>query len=843
MYTKGNRPSGKGRFTILDSEAIGFVRQQRKLDPSSMHCIVVKDDRTQEVFRFFDPYEKRDPETREELLAEGTQDGYLWDGIKFIAESACIISQNFSGYDALSFEKVFGKEFHVNYMERRGKKADRSWYYPNKVMDTYTMSCVLNPERRVPPQAYALGRGNVGPHSIEAHGIRIGRYKPDNEDWSRLTDHMLHRCAEDVHIGQDMYHYLMKEWEEQGARVNPRTRLGINTAYRCELQTAFAIARQAQRGFRIDVKLAVDRCLEIDKETIATEDGFRPHMPLRLCKAKLAVPINGHTHGSKYNTQIGITKKVTPKAWCTYSQSGAYELEYDAEMLLGLGEKITQKEWLQHCPSEQLNSIGEYTSEVTKRYPECRGFITDHDNPIVVGPFTPIEYEEIPLGNRNTIKQILHEHGWLGVIYNDAEQSEIDAGRENELNPWAGKIEEKSIEAWRERDGSIPSWCEGIARWYILRSRRQQILNSDDVEYFDENGMWPKHRGKRKCRGILPQSFNVEYGMTAMDYYAEYKRWPTDVTEEWRAPAEAFPCATNTFRMRHKVVVNIPSRGLYPLRDLFIAGIGKMILGCDGAGLELRMLAHFLADAIYQDVVLSGDIHTYNQTLAGLPKRDMAKTFIYAFLYGSGAANLAKVCGMSVEEMARKIDTFKRQLPALADLIDRITLQGEKYGYLLSVDGRWGRIRMKEGKLLVHTMLNVLLQMTGSICMKYGLCFAERTMIDEGVGLDADGFVAWVANVHDEMQMEVDENEVEYIEYTVTDWKAEEKREHLDDKGRMWSAPRIVSKSEDEFIVKRYYHRAGEIICNSLTKAGEFLKMRCPLAGEYMIGNSWHDTH
>lgn len=82
--------------------------------------------------------------------------------------------------------------------------------------------------------------------------------------------------------------------------------------------------------------------------------------------------------------------------------------------------------------------------------------------------------------------------------------------------------------------------------------------------------------------------------------------------------------------MRHKFVVNIPSRGLHPLRHLFIAGVGKSILGCDGAGLELRMLAHFLNDLEYTAIVLDGDIHTHNQTLAGLPIRDMAKTFIYA---------------------------------------------------------------------------------------------------------------------------------------------------------------------------------------------------------------------
>ena len=845
---QATRPSGKGRFLVLDSEAIGLVRDLRAGDTSSAHCIVVKDDLTNEVFVFFDPYEKRDPHNREHLQAEGTQDGYMHDGIKFLMEAECLIAQNISGYDALAFEKVFGKEWHFNYMEKRGKKAEREWYYPNKIMDTYVMSCVLNPERKPPGQAFQIGRGNVGPHSIEAHGIRIGRYKPDNEDWTKLTDHMLHRCEEDVHIGQDMYHYLMKEWMEQLERPNPRTGLSINTAYRCELQVAFAVARQAQRGFRFDTDKALKRVSELDAKIQETEDNFKPHMPLRLRKKKLAKPINGHTHGSYYTTCMAITKKLNAKAWCVHT---------------GKPAGVTQKQWLIDNPIQQDNSIGEYSASVTKRFEECRGFITDHyskvttalplsrgvhvveKTPLVDGPFTPVEWEDIPLGNRDSVKQVLYAQGWEGINYNDTEQRQIDDGLQHEMKPWSGKIDEDSIDRWKERQ-DVPEWCEGIAAWYILNSRRNQILNSKDVEYYKENGKWPRSGGKVGCRGILPKCFNVDYCINAQDYYEANGVWPTDMDEEWRAPAEAFPCATNTFRMRHKVVVNIPSRGLYPLRDLFIAGKGKKVLGCDGAGLELRMLAHFMADDLYQEIVLSGDIHSYNQELAGLPLRDMAKTFIYAFLYGSGIANLAKVCGMTTAEMQKRVDKFKRDLPALSSLIDRIELSGEKYGHLLSVDGRWGRIRSRDGKLLVHTMLNVLLQMTGSLSMKYGLCFAERQMLSEGVGLDDDGFVAWLANVHDEMQMEVDETEVEEITYTVTDWKAEEKRTHIAD-GKMYSAPNIIGKVDVDGVehleIKRYYHRAGQIIAESLAKAGEFLQLRCPLAGEYMIGDSWADTH
>lgn len=805
--------SGQGRFLCFDSEAKGLLPDLRSGTLQDMHVLVVKDMLTKEVFTFFDAYEDRAcPKVW--LDCEGEQDGTLAEGLRFLKEAEALVQQNGTGYDFLAFEQCAPSLWRgLNYMEARGKNREQVDRFPNKIMDTYVMSCVLNPERKVPPQAYAIGRGNVGPHSIEAHGIRIGRYKPENEDWSQLTDHMIHRCREDVEIGENFYWFLMKEWNEQIAKPNARTGLGINTAYRCELQMAMAMARQARRGFRFDTVAAVKLVEELDIKIAETEAAFRPHMPQRLIKKKLKEPFNGETHGSKYTTVSNL-----------FVKSGAY------------------------------------AAAVTKHYPECRGYPTDYGYsptaesdwsrfdswPLVRGPFTPVEWEDIPLGNRDTVKEVLFSYGWEGVTYNESEQKLIDDGKEEELPEWAGKIDEKSMELWIERDPNVPEWCKKIAEWYILCSRRSQVLNKKDPEYFAETGQWPNLAGGkgRGCRGILPQCFNKDTGERADAYFAREGHWPTE--GDWRAPAVAFFAATNTFRMRHKCVVNIPKSGLYPLRYLFIASEGKLVLGCDGAGLELRMLAHYMADAIYQEVVLNGDIHTYNQELAGLPKRDMAKTFIYAFLYGSGVRNLAKVCGLSMKQMQIIIDNFKARLPALSGLIDRIQAQGEAFGYLMAPDGRWGRIRRKQGKLLVHTMLNVLLQMTGSISMKYGFCFAERQMLKEQVALDETGWPAWCANVHDEMQMEVNADEVETYAYKITkeEWKLEEKREHRDKQGRMWSAPCITEKIGDtHLLLHRNYHRAGEIIAEALTKAGEFLKLRCPLAGEYKIGLNWQETH
>jgi hypothetical protein len=70
-------------------------------------------------------------------------------------------------------------------------------------------------------------------------------------------------------------------------------------------------------------------------------------------------------------------------------------------------------------------------------------------------------------------------------------------------------------------------------------------------------------------------------------------------------------------------------------RSLFTVDEGFKLVGADASGLELRCLAHYMArydKGAYAEVILNGDIHTVNQTAAGLLTRDQAKTFIYGFL-------------------------------------------------------------------------------------------------------------------------------------------------------------------------------------------------------------------
>lgn len=240
-----------------------------------------------------------------------------------------------------------------------------------------------------------------------------------------------------------------------------------------------------------------------------------------------------------------------------------------------------------------------------------------------------------------------------------------------------------------------------------------------------------------------------------------------------------------TGRMSHSSpnLAQIPSEAEY--RSCFTVPAGHKLVGIDASGLELRMLAHYMQDPAYTEVILEGDIHTENQKAAGLPTRDDAKTFIYAFLYGAGDAKIGSIVGGTAEKGRRLKQRFLRNIPSLGRLIDKVQRRAGD-GYLPGLDGRHVHVRSE------HAALNTLLQSAGAIVMKQALVFASARLQSMRIPYKL------VAQVHDEFQVEV----------------------------------------PDE-----YAEQVGMVFRNAIKRAGRELGLRCPLDGEYQVGTTWADTH
>jgi len=212
---------------------------------------------------------------------------------------------------------------------------------------------------------------------------------------------------------------------------------------------------------------------------------------------------------------------------------------------------------------------------------------------------------------------------------------------------------------------------------------------------------------------------------------------------------------------------------------------GYKLVGIDASGLELRMLAHYMADKEYTDEIINGDIHTTNKEFAGLKSRDEAKTFIYAFIYGAGDEKIGSIIKGSRDAGKRLRERFLVSLPALRTLKERVDRASEKK-FLKGLDGRKILIRHK------HAALNSLLQGGGAIVMKKALTILNLDLQLNGIDAKI------VANIHDEWQIEVKEAQADYV------------------------------------------GRAG---VQAIIDAGVHYNMRCPLDGEYKIGESWYETH
>ena len=248
--------------------------------------------------------------------------------------------------------------------------------------------------------------------------------------------------------------------------------------------------------------------------------------------------------------------------------------------------------------------------------------------------------------------------------------------------------------------------------------------------------------------------------------------------------------ATSTFRCAHRKpnLAQVPSDERF--RKLFKATPGKVMVGADLSGIELRMLAHYLArydQGRYTEILLTGDIHAVNAEAIGVTRRQV-KTITYAFLYGAGNRKLGVSYDKQLDddEAAKKgkeiREAYVAAIPGLKELLERVHKASTR-GFLYGLDNR---------RILVdsrHKSLNYLIQGSSAIIAKRWMVLAYKHLIESASQL---------AFVHDELQYECDPCDVGYM------------------KGCLES---------------------------TAVQAGQYYNMRCPVAAEAKSGVTWADVH
>jgi DNA polymerase I-like protein with 3'-5' exonuclease and polymerase domains len=218
-----------------------------------------------------------------------------------------------------------------------------------------------------------------------------------------------------------------------------------------------------------------------------------------------------------------------------------------------------------------------------------------------------------------------------------------------------------------------------------------------------------------------------------------------------------------------------------------------VMVGADLAGVELRMLSHYLArydGGRYADILLNGDIHQTNADAIGISRRQV-KTVTYAMLYGAGdeklghsydeslPTNKAKKKGKEIRE------AYVEAIPGLDKLLSATAKAAER-GYLKAIDGRKVLLDSK------HKSLNYLLQGSSAVLAKRWLCINNDTINETNLQ------ARQLAFIHDELQFECS-----------------------------------PAHSKD----------LSTSLVYSATAAGEYYNLRVKIEAEAKTGNNWAEVH
>ena len=285
--------------------------------------------------------------------------------------------------------------------------------------------------------------------------------------------------------------------------------------------------------------------------------------------------------------------------------------------------------------------------------------------------------------------------------------------------------------------------------------------------------------------------------------------WKQRLRDDNCLEAGGVTCGTNTGRMRHRAVVNVPKVGEpygEELRSIFAVRPGYRLVGTDLSALENRIIGHYVMPIPdgreYTRRLEEDDPHDHTVKLfnrIGLPiSRNQAKAVNYSLSYGAQGAKLAEIVGCNLNDGKRARDVWWKDRQPVLTLTRMIEASLSKRGqldargklqhnaYIKGLDGRKVFVRSK------HSLLNSLIQNAGSVIHKHVTVEVYKGI--QVLGLDAH----FVGNFHDEIQCEV------------------------------------LEKDVDRYI---------QLVLDCIKESGNYFKLRVPMSGEAKIGNNWAQTH
>jgi len=376
-----------------------------------------------------------------------------------------------------------------------------------------------------------------------------------------------------------------------------------------------------------------------------------------------------------------------------------------------------------------------------EQYPELRE--TDD------GGYEALDWVEFNLGSPSQRIEKLLELGWEPTKF--TKKTEKGGGG----NP---QVDEDQLLAYAEECGR--SEIKALALWIVTASRANMI-NNWLSNYNEKTGaihgnLWLA--GSLRYRHDKPNSANIP---------------------AVRLDAEDRP------------VMGEAGGWTYESRDLWYSGGGDYdLVGVDAKGIQLRVLANYLADEAFIKAVLSADPHSANRDAWGFSQdkagRALAKTILYAIVMGAGDGRIASEAKISLQEAKAAKELFFNRVPGMRSLINKLKRERERTGRITLCDG--SRVLVPSD----HRVIPFLLQGDESRIMRQAAILLDEQVRKEK--LDA----CKVGDIHDE-------------------WQSVVRREHT--------------------------NRFSELALEAFPAAGKVFSYIIPIEGDVNVGRTWAETH
>lgn len=407
----------------------------------------------------------------------------------------------------------------------------------------------------------------------------------------------------------------------------------------------------------------------------------------------------------------------------------------------------------------------EYTQQVLK-WMDTVGI--DPSKRTVVGPFTRVSFRLVSLDSNDETKEFLLREGW-------------------QPETWNFKKDKKGKPV-KDDNGQL-----------IYTSPK---LHGDDPFIGIEGGVGRLIAKRVQCRHRRSQ----------------IEGWIKLIRPDGRISARVAGIAT-TGRMKHAAIVNVPGGDAFfgkQMRKCFTCKPGFVLVGCDSAGCQNRMLAARVGDPFFTETLIHGSkengtsIHHVNQRaireVAGLDvSYHMAKTLNYAFMFGASDKKLASSYGSTDVNVGAKIREALLSVAAgFQELVDHLTREWRSNAKKRL--NRWGKMEYYHGWV---------------------------------TGLD--GRPIYIESEHQILVYVLQSDEAIFMTaaYNLVCKRLAKKYQYGVDYG-------VVCFYHDEYTIECREDIAKDVARiaeKCIVDAGKFYKIACPHSGEAEIGKNWWEIH